>query len=273
MTSTISTPLVGLAKTMMPVPDAHPDVFDLEWPLRVADIDSGWRLRLDATARHLQDIGQDHLREADPEGVHPLWIVRRAMVDVIRPIRFGEMLRMRRWCSGTSDRWCEMRVRIDGSGGGLIESEACWTNFDLGTQRPSNISDDFMAVLRRTAKAEGLRWEPYVTSGSREDATEIRDYLVRYTDIDMFNHMNNAAYWAVVEDYLSGYPELLTAPLRVAIEHHAPVGLDDKLQIASHIHPAGSTDQFGPDLADCTVTTLTYLVGEETKAVAALFPL
>jgi len=31
---------MSLDKVMMPVPDPHPDVFDREWPLRVADIDA-----------------------------------------------------------------------------------------------------------------------------------------------------------------------------------------------------------------------------------------
>jgi acyl-ACP thioesterase len=39
------------------------------------------------------------------------------------------------------------------------------------------------------------------------------------------------------------------------------------------VHPAGSTEQFGPELADRTVRTLTYAVGDETKAVAAIFAL
>ncbi|HWS93226.1 MAG TPA: acyl-[acyl-carrier-protein] thioesterase, partial [Mycobacterium sp.] len=30
---------MSLDKTLMPVPDGHPDVFDREWPLRVGDID------------------------------------------------------------------------------------------------------------------------------------------------------------------------------------------------------------------------------------------
>ena len=44
----------GLGKTLMPVPEGHPDVFERSWPLRVADIDrtvAFWRdvmgLRLD----------------------------------------------------------------------------------------------------------------------------------------------------------------------------------------------------------------------------------
>jgi acyl-ACP thioesterase len=62
-------------------------------------------------------------------------------------------------------------------------------------------------------------------------------------------------------------------PLRTTIEHEAPVALGDKLEIISHVHPAGSTDQFGPNLANRAVTTLTYAVGDEIKAVAAIFAL
>ena len=263
----------GLAKVMMPVPDPHPDVFDAEWPLRVADIDRQGRLRFDAATRHIQDVGQDHLRELGFEDTHPLWIVRRTMIDLIRPVEFQDMLRLRRWCSGTSNRWCEMRVRIDGRRGGLMESEAFWININRETQGPARIADDFIAGLQRTTDVDRLRWKAYLTAGSREDASQIREYPVRVTDIDLFDHMNNSVYWSVVEDYLYSAPELMQTPLRVTIEHDAPVALGDKLEIISHIHPPGSTEQFGPELADRTVTTLTYAVGEEAKAVASIFPL
>jgi acyl-ACP thioesterase len=82
-----------LDNVLMPVPEDHPNVFDREWPLRVADIDRNGRLRLDAAARHIQDhIGQDQLRELGFEAIHPLWIVRRTMIDMIKPIEFSDML-------------------------------------------------------------------------------------------------------------------------------------------------------------------------------------
>jgi acyl-ACP thioesterase len=258
---------------MMPVPDPHPDVFDVQWPLRVADIDRVGRLRFDAATRHIQDIGSDHLRELGFEDTHPLWIVRRTMIDLVRPIEFQDMLRLRRWCSGTSNRWCEMRVRIDGRKGGLIESEAFWININRETQGPARISDDFIAGLQRTTDVDRLRWKAYLTAGRREDAKEIREYPVRVADIDIFDHMNNSVYWSVVEDYLYNHPEVFTGSLRVTIEHDLPVALGDKLEIISHVHPAGSTDAFGPELTDRTVTTLTYAVGDETKAIACLFTL
>ena len=55
-------------------------------------------------------------------------------------------------------------------------------------------------------------------------------------------------YWKVVEEYLAPYPELLEAPLRVTIEHDAPVALGDKLEILAHVYPPGSTDKFGEEL-------------------------
>lgn len=263
----------GLAKVMMPVPDPNPDVFDRQWPLRVADIDRHGRLRFDAATRHIQDIGSDQLRELGYEKTHPLWIVRRTMIDLIEPIEFQDMLRLRRWCSGTSNRWCEMRVRIDGRKGGLMESEAFWININRETQGPARIADDFIEGLRRTTEVNRLRWKPYLKPGSREDAAQIREYPVRVADIDIFDHMNNSVYWTVIEDYLFSTPELQGKPIRVTIEHDAAVALGDKLEIISHVYPPGSTDQFGPELTDRTVTTLTYAVGEETKAVAALFAL
>jgi acyl-ACP thioesterase len=264
---------MSLDKVLMPVPDPHPDVFDRQWPLRVADVDATGRLRLDAACRHIQDIGTDQLREMGFEETHPLWIVRRTMVDLLRPIEFQDMLRLRRWCSGTSNRWCEMRVRVDGRKGGLIESEAFWININRETQGPARISDDFIEGLQKTTDVDRLRWKAYLKPGLRETADQIREFPIRFTDIDIFDHMNNSVYWSVVEDYLSSTPELLRGPLRVTIEHEAPVAAGDKLEIAAHVHPPGSTDQFGEELAKKTVTTLTYLVGDETKAVASIFSL
>jgi acyl-ACP thioesterase len=263
----------GLGKVLVPVPDPHPDVFDREWPLRMADVDRAGRLRLDSATRHIMDVGSDQLREGGYEDVHPMWIVRRTMVDLIRPIEFQDILRLRRWCSGTSNRWCEMRVRIDGRKGGLIESEAFWININRDTLMPSRIADDFLEGLQRTTEVDRLRWKAYLTPGIRDDASQVREYPVRFTDIDMYDHMNNSVYWGVVEDYLSAYPELLAAPLRVTIEHDAPVALGDKLEIIVHTHPAGSTDRFGPDLVDRPVITLTYVVGDEAKAIASIFAL
>ena len=138
---------------------------------------------------------------------------------------------------------------------------------------PSRFSDDFLEQLQRTTDVHRLRWKAYLIPGAREDAEHVREYPVRFTDIDLFDHMNNAVYWSVVEDYLSTRPELLGSPLRVTLEHEAPIALGDKLEILAHTHPAGSTDRFGAELADRAVRTLTYVAGDQTKAIASVFAL
>ena len=263
----------GLAKILMPVPDSNNEVFEQQWQLRAGDVDRLGRLRLDGVVRYMQDMGQDHLREKGYDDVHPLWIVRRSMVDMIGPIEFKDTLRLRRWCSGASNRWCEVRVRIEGRRGGLIESEAFWINFNRETQGPARIADDFMDALLQTTTVNRLRWKAYLAAGSRADADEIREFPIRVSDIDLFDHVNNSVYWKVVEEYLGPYPELQEAPLRVTIEHDAPISYGDRLEVLVHVYPPGSTDKFGIELTDRTVRTLTYLVGDETKAVAAIFPI
>jgi hypothetical protein len=82
-----------------------------------------------------------------------------------------------------------------------------------------------------------------------------------------------AVFWSVVEDYLCTGTEPLSAPLRVTIGHQAPIALGNKLEIITHLHPAGSTDEFGPGFVDRNITTLPCCVGDETKAVAAIVAL
>ena len=83
-----------------------------------------------------------------------------------------------------------------------MESEAFWININRETQGPARIADDFIEGLQRTTDVDRLRWKPYLKAGGREDAAQIRDYPVRVSDIDIFDHMNNSVYWSVIEDYL-----------------------------------------------------------------------
>lgn len=189
------------------------------------------------------------------------------MIDVIKPIDFKEALWLRRWCSATSNRWCQMRVRLDGRDGGLVESEAFWIHVSSETQGPARIDDDFLATVASTTDVGRLRWKPYNKPGSRDTATDIRDFPVRFTDMDLFDHMNNSVYWSIVEDHLSrgirdpvrAVPGMPRARLRGFA--------GDKLEIITNVYEDGT--EFG--VPGRGVTTLTYVVGDEVKALASIF--
>jgi acyl-ACP thioesterase len=140
-------------------------------------------------------------------------------------------------------------VRIDGGKGGPIESEAYRISFKRDIVMAARLSDDLLEERHRTTDAHRLRWKPHLTVGDGEDVDHLGEYPVRFTDVDLFDHMNNAAHWSVVEDYLSTHPEPLRAPLQVTpLEYEAPNPWVTKLEILAHTHLAGSTDRFGAEL-------------------------
>ena len=76
----------------------------------LGDCSPGGRLRLDATARYLQDLSDDDTRDA---GLGQMtWVVRRTVIDVHQFPTYLEPLDMVTWCSGIGSRWAERRVDI-----------------------------------------------------------------------------------------------------------------------------------------------------------------
>jgi len=111
-------------------------VFRTGWKLFTGDIDDQRRARLDGVARYIQEVGAEQLIDAGYGEIHPHWIVQRTVIDVIEPLEWPSDITFRRWCSGISLRWCTMRVRLDGSDGGRIETEGFWINHEQGHLDP-----------------------------------------------------------------------------------------------------------------------------------------
>ncbi|MBY6410188.1 acyl-[acyl-carrier-protein] thioesterase [Rhodococcus sp. BP-252] len=220
----------------MPLPALGPDTpaFERTWTVRLGDTDTKDRLRLDAVARYLQDIAFDHLDVSDDGHLHGAWIVRRTVVDVLRPIVFRENVTLRRWSSGLSNRWCNIRVQIVGDRGGLVETEAFFIHIDPTTGGPSRMTDRFMAPMLEQTTVHRLRWKAHLSpfDGSRE--TRRTAFPTRSTDFDRLGHVNNAIYWQPVEDELAGDPAFVERPHRAIVEHVGAVLQGDDVTVQSY---------------------------------------
>jgi acyl-ACP thioesterase len=211
--------------------------FEASYRVRAGDVDQEMRLRLDGVARYLQDVAHDNLDATDFAHTDPFWIVRRTIIDVIEPISWPGMVTAQRWCGALSTRWANMRVRItadhetnrlnpDDRHGGLIETEAFWINVnDQGL--PARISDGGFEMLSSMTDEHRLRWKT-MHPAPLPDADEVgapldRSHVLRSTDFDPLRHLNNAAYWAAVEDELTEHPDLTHAPHRAVIEYLRPI--------------------------------------------------
>ncbi len=210
--------------------------FEVAYRVRTGDIDQQMRLRLDAVARYLQDVANDNIEATDYSHSDPFWIVRRTVIDVIRPISWPATVTAQRWCGALSTRWTNMRVRLTAEHDtnrfnpeprepGLIETEAFWINVnDQGM--PSRISDDMLEMLSSMTDEHRLRWRsmnPDKAPAADEVSIPDRVHVLRITDFDPFKHLNNAAYLEAVEDELVEHPDLADVPHRAVIEYLRPI--------------------------------------------------
>ena len=185
--------------------------------VRLGDVAPSGRVRLDAVARYLHDVAAD---DATPVmGAAAItWIVRRTTVRIEQFPVFGEELELTTWGSGTGSRWAERRTSITGTEGGRIEAASLWIFVDGETGRPKRLDDAFLAAYAestagRTVGARLVHRDPPADGATRTGPA----WTVRRTDLDLFDHVNNAQYWAVAEEV---WPvDAAALPWRAEIEH------------------------------------------------------
>ncbi len=247
--------------SVLPEPPAVLTPFETGWPVRLADTDRDQYLRLDGVARYLQDVGYDHLEVLQDGDIHRLWVIRRTVIDAIKPISFGEWATLRRWPSATSTRWCTMRVQVCGSAGGLVETESFLIHFGTESGVPARMSDRFLAPMLACTTEHRLRWkaelvDPMPSAG--EPGVQIRPFPLRATDIDLLDHMNNAVYLTALEEVLADHAELKSGPHRAVVEYGKPVRSGEAVELVSRRTDA-SLDVW-------------FAVGADCRAVARVTP-
>lgn len=238
--------------------------FATKWPVRAADVDPDLRLRFDGVARYLQDIAWENLHATFFARTDPFWIVRRSVIDVIRPISWPDDVNLRRWCSGMSTRWTNMRVQITSDKGALIESEGFWINISESTGMPTRISDEGLSYLGEMTEEHRLRWRPWLTEPAPPESELDTPFHLRATDIDQFNHVNNAAYWHAVEEQLIDLPKLIAGPHRAIIEYISPVLSREHVMVRSRFEPGDR----GNGVPETPVLKLWFVVDGSVRAAA-----
>ena len=170
-------------------------VFETTRRVRVADADPTGRLRLDAIARFVQDVGNDDVADAGLDPNIP-WVIRRSEVSVDGWPRLGERVAIATWCGGTGSRWAERRVRF-ATASGLVDTATLVVHLD-GLGRPARLPDWFESTYAEAAVGRTLN-SRLVLPGPPDGAPS-RPWAVRSTDLDVMGHVNNAVAWAAVED-------------------------------------------------------------------------
>jgi acyl-ACP thioesterase len=214
----------GLSELVSP-PEAG-RVFEQPARAGFADCAPSGRMRLDGLARWLQDVAYADVEDAGLADL-AVWVVRRTRIHVRRFPRFGERHQLATFCSGLGRMWGERRttVRRQDQAEPDVETVALWVHLDPETWRPVPFSDvefELYGAAAAGRKVTARLRHP----GPPDDATR-SPWTFRTTELDIAQHVNNAAYWQPLEAEL--LPEPDPDAIDVEIEFRTPCQPGEKL--------------------------------------------
>ncbi|MCI2975310.1 MAG: thioesterase [Ferrimicrobium sp.] len=176
-------------------------IFSSEHPNLLADCDPLGRLRLDGLARILADAATLD-NESSPTPDKGLWILRRLSLNLETWPRYLDLLKVRTWCSGIGRAWAERRSDLHHRDQHVGRAKALWVNVMPETGFPRSLPRGFLEVFGPSAAGRTIkpRFELAVPSGK---STASGVLSLRYADLDIVDHVNNAVHLALVEELLA----------------------------------------------------------------------
>ncbi len=225
------------ATELLPLP-ARGRTFTAARTVRLGDVDAAGELRLDAIARYLQDVATDDALDAGIQNAMG-WLVRRTLIRVERPAQLNGHVELTTFCTGSGRSWAERRTRVFHDGQPCADAVCLWIQIDPVAGRPSRLDDEFFLHWGESAAGRVVSSRLSLPKAPA-DATDGRPWRFRTTDIDPFGHVNNAAQWSVVEEWLatSGTERRGIAEL----EYLAPIDATDRIDLVTEPAVAGTPD-------------------------------
>jgi acyl-ACP thioesterase len=203
--------------------------FRSERTIGLSDVDSEGRLRLDVIARYLQDVASEDVTDVGRPPSRHFWVVRRTELNVVTPFRDDLSVELETWASGIAPTAASRRYTLRGDAGGHVEAESIWIHLDRDL-RPLRLDEGFLEIYGPSA--EGRRASTRLTLPPPTVEPD-REWPLRAVDVDRLGHVNNAAYWAPVEELWAGR---LRGRLHAVLEYKKPIDLGERVQIAHDEH-------------------------------------
>jgi acyl-ACP thioesterase len=192
----------------------------------LADVRPDGRARLDALARIAQDVADTDASSAPNADEMGVWILRRLAMTIAHTPRLRAEVSASTWCSGIGPRWAERSTTLQVGEVGCAAMTGIWVHVDRERGAPAPLPKAFDAVWG--ASAQGRKVSARLRHPSPPADARRSRWILRATDLDVLGHVNNAAYWAPMEEELArrGVERVTTAE----IEFRAGLDRDDDVE-------------------------------------------
>lgn len=222
---------VGPVDHEMVAPPERGRIFRASRRVRLGDVGPSGRLRLDALARYLQDVGNDDTAD---RGVGPggAWVARRIALAVEGPLpEYLDDVAIATFPGGYSRVVVERRTDI-AHARGVIRTATVWVSLDHDTMRPAPVPDWFHDLYGDVTPERRVSHRLRLPAPG--GPVERRAWPLRATDYDVLSHVNNAIAWAAVEDELARRVRR-AVPRRAAVEYPGAIGVGSEVELRSQV--------------------------------------
>ena len=194
--------------------------FTGRFPIHSYAVDAFGTLALPALAGYLQEIagrhaialgcGMDALRA---RGL--TWVLSRQRIDAHAPVRLGEEVTIATWPSGVERLFVHREFTVRRDGAEVARASTAWLVLDLDKRRPVRPDEVLDPALRPRLEAVAPIPPRLPEPGGGAPG---RRFDVRYAELDVNRHVNNATYVAWALEGAS--PERWASSRACAVEAH-----------------------------------------------------
>lgn len=178
-----------------------------------------------------------------------LWLIRETDVEFIRPLRFGDTVRVKTWVGDfrrvQSRRMYELRIEATNELAARAHTD--WAFLDRTTLRPAAIPEELIAAFfPEGAPAEAFPRRRFPDAPPPPPGAFTLRRRVEWRDLDAVGHVNNAAYADFVENIAHqaaaacGWPATTMAAAgfdlatrQISIDYRHPALPEDELEIST----------------------------------------
>lgn len=198
----------------------------------LSDTSGDGRARFDAFSRILHDVATLDIEDASlfPETI---WILRSTTFEIHSFPSYLEECAVTTACSGTGKAWAERRTSIQGSRGTSVEASAIWVNVGGIGLGPRSLPTSFFATYGESTSGRHVSARTTLRD-PMSDPEELLEIPIRYSDLDIMGHVNNAIHTALVEDVLHSIG--IKFPMNATV--HARIEFGDAIEYGSPVHAA-----------------------------------